>query len=573
MNRMKFYFYTNMNMMFDFLARNIIAPEPIVKDIKGYRTIATASDHFLFVTHKKLNRKSREQGITDPLVCPVTLELSEPQEKDGKAVLVSKCDTGLEYKLASLREYDEKKHIGAYLIGEIPLSRVEKIYFDTQDDQDRFFRPSPDYWYPTDKFALLPEDFAEEFTIEPEEDKIIEVIEASDLKEEDIIPSLRRREKKRAALLNFVNGTKKWQYDRYVFNIDDSLQRLLQLKDEDVAAVLPHYAEVKGKGNNEDICLAGELSKPSKEINQIIYNVALETLIDQPYDTQRPPEQISKLLNDLCDTITSGNNPPKEAASVRRSIAEIEKLITDASNKAPEEIMADISEDIDVLKALLFVAKNPDRYDMFLESLDAYHADLITRRRAAVLWGALNGLYGMPGEDFNKDNQLLWQFIEAHVYNHEETVKPSLHVETPDTALIKGVVLGITLKEERIVTAGEIREAILATPKEKLTDTFYGKLLDAAIAEAGSKKKAENRGYSHRIASIPLPEIKKGDELNASIRKDLERLIKDCKSPVPNEQKLFTDYVENESKFASVFDMDQSYWKSAFKIAPEKKNA
>ena len=244
---MKFYFYTNKNIMFDFLARNIIAPDLIVKDIKKYRTISTASDYFLFITHKKLDRKSREQGIAAPeFVYPVTLELSEIQENDGQAVLVSKNDTDLEYNLAPLTEYDAQIHIGAYLIGEIPLSRVDRIYFDTQDDQDMFSRPSPDYWYPTNKFALLPKDFNEELTLDLEEDKILKVI---GLPKEETIASFRSREKQRAALLNFVNATKKWQYDKYVFNIDSSLQQLFGLKDDDIVAALPHYVDVKNRGN------------------------------------------------------------------------------------------------------------------------------------------------------------------------------------------------------------------------------------------------------------------------------------------------------------------------------------
>ena len=66
---MKFYFYTNKNIMFDFLGRNIIAPDTVVRDIKQYRTIATASDYFLFVTHMRLDRRSREQGIGETACC------------------------------------------------------------------------------------------------------------------------------------------------------------------------------------------------------------------------------------------------------------------------------------------------------------------------------------------------------------------------------------------------------------------------------------------------------------------------------------------------------------------------
>ena len=568
---MKFYFYTNKNVLFDFLGRNIIAPDPIVKDIKRYRTIATASDFFLFITHKKLDRKSREQGIAEPeFVYPVTLGLTEVQENDGRAVLVSKSETALDYILAPISEYDAEKHIGAYLIGEIPLSRVEKIYFDTQDDQDMFSRPSPDYWYPENKYAILPNDFNEELVIELQEDKILET---SGFSKDELIASFRSREKHRAAILNFVNGTKKWQHDKYVFNMDDSLQQLFGLKDEDIASALPHYAEVKDKGNVEYICLVGETEEQGTEFNQKIYNYVREALIRQPYNTQKQPELIMEILNVLCEKVTAECKSPVEVNIVRQSFVEIEKMISDDSNKGPEEIMAAIPEPIDVLKALLLVVKNPNRYEVFLEALDVYHVDLLTKRRAAVLWGMLNGLYGMPGEDFNKDNQSLWQFIEAFVYGREKQIVSTLAISAPDSLLKNGAVLGIRLKEECIVTAGEIRKAILATPKEKLTSTFYYKLLEAAEVEAGSKKKAENKGYAHNVASLSLPEIKKGDELNATVRKVLEQLVKDCKSSVPNERKLFTDYVENESKFAFVFDMDQGYWKRAFKIVAETKNA
>lgn len=568
---MKFYFYTNKNIMFDFLGRNIIAPDTVVRDIKQYRTIATASDYFLFVTHMRLDRRSREQGIGETdFVYPVALELSDLQADDGQAVLVSKTKSGIEYTLKKLSEYDPKTCIGAYLIGEIPLSRIEKIYFDTQDDQDMFSRPSPDYWYPTNKYGLLPEDFSEKLTLKLDEERILE---ASGLSVDDMIKCFREREKHRAAILNLINGTKKWQHDQYLFNIDDRMQKLLGLKDKDISTALPHYVKVKDKGIVEYLCLAGETQEHSQEFNQKIYNHIWTTLVLQAYNNQKQPELIVEILHSLRNKIVAECKSKKEATIIQQLIGEIEKLISDSTNKSPEEIMASIPEPIDVLKALMFVVKNPNRYDLFLEALDAYHADQLTKRRAAILWGALNGLYGMPGENHNKDNQQLWQFIEAFVLEKASRMQPSLSVKMPNVRLEKKTVLGITLEEERIITAEEIRRTILDIPKEKIPNIVYSKLLEAAEIDAGSKKKAENRGYTHIVASIDLPQIKKGDILNASKKKILEQLIKDCKNPVPNREKLFVDYVEDQGKFVSVFDRDPDFWKKMIKTAPEKKNA
>ncbi len=567
---MKLYIYINKNILFDFLSRNIIAPDCIVKDLKGYRTISTASDCFLFATHKKLSRKSREKGIGEPdFVCPITLELSDSSEFDGKAVIVSDKNGELEYSFPKLSEYDENKHIGAYLIGEIPISRVQKIYFDTKEDQDIFYRPSPDYWYPTDKYDSLPEDFTEEFSIEPDEDKILA---ASGLSKEEIISSILSREKYRAGLLNLVDGTMKWQYGKYLFNIDSSMQQLFGLADSDVGAILPHYIEGKGKDNAESICLIGDDKEQQTNVNQIIYNTISDVLILQPYNTQKQPDYIASIIETISGKIAVDTKSPDEASSACKCIDEIREMVLDTSKKIPDEILSSVPESMDVLKALLFVVKNPNRYDIFINSLDAYHADILTKRRAMILWGMLNGLYGMPGEKFNKDNQKLWQFIEAYVLKNNCDSKVSITAEMPDVKLKDSKVLGVQLNEERIVTATEVRELILANKKMNFSPAFYSKLLKACVMELGSKKKAENKGYTHSIASIGLTEIKPGMEINFNMKKVLEQLLKDCKSPVPNKEKLFTDYVTDEKKFEQVFRIDQAYWKKVYTELSEKKS-
>ena len=371
---MKLYLYINKNILFDFLSRNIIAPDCVVKDLKGYRTISTASDYFLFATHKKLDRKSREEGIAEPdFVCSITLELSDLGEADGQAVLVSDKNGELEYSLSRLSEYDENKHIGACLIGEIPISRIQKIYFDTKEDQVAFYRPSPDYWYPTNKYDLLSDDFAEEFSVELDEDKIIV---ACGLSKEEIMASISTREKQRAGVLNFIDGTKKWQYRKYLFNIDNRMQKLFGLADSDVGKVLPHYVTEKGKGNDESLCLVGETNEQSDEINQTVYDTICETLRTQPYNTQKQPDYLAGLLDIISEEIAKKITSKEELSTIHKNIDEIRKMVLVTSKKLPDEILSSISEPMDVLKALLFVVKNANRYDIFLDSLEAYHADV-----------------------------------------------------------------------------------------------------------------------------------------------------------------------------------------------------
>ena len=202
--------------MFDFLSRNIIAPDSVVEDKKGIKTISTRSRDLLFVTHKKLNRKTREEGITDSFICPITIEISDVSDKDGEAILIHQKDGNVEYRLAKLSEYNTDINVGAYVIGEIPFSRVNRILFNSNDDIDMFNRPSDDYWYPSDKFGILnEEEFTDDFTIVIDEEK---ALSDCGLNANDILHGIVKREKQRAAILDFVDATRKWVYGKYEFS-------------------------------------------------------------------------------------------------------------------------------------------------------------------------------------------------------------------------------------------------------------------------------------------------------------------------------------------------------------------
>lgn len=557
---MKLYFYTNKNVMFDYLGRSVIAPNSIVKDLKGYRTIGTKLDDFLFVTHKKLARQAREKGIAEPEhVCPITVEISDPLAEDGDAILVSRVEEKNEFVFDKLINYDPEKHLGAFLLGEIPFSRIAKILFDTQDDMDTFFRVSPDYWYPTELYGLLPEDFCDAFDLEVTEENLVEGLE---IVPGEVINEIRRREKKRAAVLNAVNGTSDWEYGDYGFNIDYYIQQLLGLSDEEIASTLPHYLESREKGVEEHLRLLENKVDETGDLNQLIYNTMYEEFEKAVLEDVKQISFAESQLDSISD-ILSQSEEDQRGVDINHYILDIKGLVTYSADKTPESILSEIPEEVDSLKALLFVLKNPARYDMFLESLNVYSADQLTKRRAMTLWGALNGLYGMPGEGHNKDNLSLWHFIEAYCSKDDPTI--TLSIPMPDVQLKDGNILGIDLKERQLISADDVRRLIVNAPEKYLDVEAFKALLDIAIKECGSRKKAENKGYLHSVASVSIPEIKAGDELSDAIRNLLSQLLKDSKVKSPNKEKLYRDYIYPADKFTKVFNSDPNYWKSVYK--------
>ena len=558
---MKFYLYVNKNNVFDYLSRNIIASSEVVQDIKNYRTIGNKLDYFLFITHKKLNRMCREKGIADvEMVCPMTLEISDIQEMDGKAVLISINENNPEYQYDSLSNYDSEKHVGACVVGEIPFSRIEKIYFDSLEDMEMFNRPSPDYWYPKEKYELLPSDFSDELELDLNEEKILETC---GLIKEDIISEIQQRERYRAALLNFVNGSLNWQYGKYIFSFDNCFQQLFGLSDESLNTLLPHYLDMKDRDNVEYLSLIPNTYEKSPEFDQVIYDKTFDIFSQNVFNKSRQPKDVSELLEIIKNDLKASIEKETDYTFLSDRIEDIEGLILDSNNLSPEEIMANIPEAIDVLKAIIFVAKNSTNYNDFLESLKAYHVDNITKRRAMTLWGALNGLYGMPGEGFNKDNNEIWTFIESLSFERFDST--SVRVKKPLVTIENGKVFNIEIKEEEIITAEEIRSLILSQSTDKLHDVFYEKLLEVAKRLCGSDKKAEVKGYIIHTASADLNEIKRGDLLNADSKKILEQLLKDYKKSCPNKELLYKDFVENPSNFEQVFESDKEYWKKVYR--------
>ncbi len=137
---MLLYLYTSKNSVFSYLSRNLIAPASVVPDRLGIHTVGLLNEDFLFVTHKKLNVDNRNYGIADPDIAnPVTLAIEiDSRQENNSCILVSEDSGSIKTEIATWKAYDIGKHIGAYLLGEIPLSLVKTIYFENKNNRKSF---------------------------------------------------------------------------------------------------------------------------------------------------------------------------------------------------------------------------------------------------------------------------------------------------------------------------------------------------------------------------------------------------------------------------------------------------
>ena len=562
---MDFFLYSNKNALFNYLSRNLIAGNSIVPEIKGCRTISTQCEHFLFVTHKCLSRASRILGIPSPQeVHPVTLKLDVTTEflGDCRIVLVKKTEESYKCFRGNWSNYNREEHIGAFIIGTLPLSCVDKYLFDDENERDSFYRPSPDYWYPQNKFGVLPvAEFNEELAVNISED---DLLQQTNLDVKDITSRIRSLEKRQAALLLFVHATQTWRYGKYRLNMDHFLQEILEIHDDDIVKSIPKYATIKSIDNNETLSLLSVIAadKNEKSLNQRLYDCIFDLFSAEIFNKPHPREYFFDCFERIENIV--GTETPN-ASAISKSLSYIRSLIDGNSKELVEDIIISIPGSADVLKAVLFVARDPNDFDHFMTSLKKYRLDVVSARRACVLWGALNGLRGTPGEGFNKDNQIMWQFVEWYTARNISDNEFSFVTRKPIVFSPPNEVLGISLWSEEDLSFEDIYAQINGH-EFKFSEEDYKKIVKAAQKKLGRKKFDDD--YMQLIASFNYPTIKIGDPIPSEVTSDV---LKANKSPKLNKEKLLHDWIESKPNCEFTVNESFDYWKTrCLKLQGEK---
>ncbi len=561
-----------------FFSRNLVAPRSILSGVPySSPPLSFLLPNALFVTHLSVSPGNRNlgDGLASGMRFPVTLEVQTPKTSDSShpILLVEKHGREeLSIKLGVWRDYDKKKHIGAFLLGEIPLSLVKAIWFESDEDAERFPNPSPDFWFPKEKIKVFKKTFVGP---SPFGDKgaIPEMPAEAEAQLQSAEERLRAREKCRAAMLLFTHGTRDWSIGDWKTGADRALQRFTALGDAIFEKAIPGWTNLAQNATDSAVLPWERIPKESESGPDRLYRAAFAFLAKQSYrvgggGARTAAEMVSE-LRAIADEDPSFSG---ELNAVARFLASP----TDGPNLP--QLLADLSSTAPICTALLMLSRTPNDVGELVKSIEVYRVGQYAARQSLVLWGALNGLHGVPGKGFGKDNETLWSFVEA---------KAAACVEDPDVSLLPAAPAAkFILKGKRILDSHDLRKdeiirgmAVFELLKKlseqwnKAPDWIAEKVQAELVAEGGAT--ALDAYSSLDIAKFLKEVIKsaKGTVSRAGWADFADKLRQRGFAALSiDTAKLCRDCLGDKERFARLWRADRAFWEDAYrKLRPKSK--
>ena len=564
----KLYLYIDNFSFSDYYSANCIACEAFMPNKKGAKTLSRNTQNFLFLTHKKIEEKSRKRGISDSLTCwPVVLEFDFEENRviSAPVVFVTEAENGCSLTCGDLKDYDAEKYLGCYVYTTLPFSSVSKILFENETqiaDSDKSM--FPDFMWRADIVDILNKDaFAEDFELRFDDDAILQSLTTIEAPVKVAFPA----NKYLSAILQFIDGTKEWKSGKYQASFDSVLQEYFDIKTDTIRKILSAknmpVPDELFQGSSEHLNLIPEnFDNGTESDEQQLYNTIVQAFLSNTNKCE--PNTVHELLIKIKENLNDTTDE-KNAEQISKIIDSIEGCFLNSIGCTVDNIIQNIvstySKD-SVLIALLFVIKNPEEYEKFVRSLSLYRADSITTRRAMVLWGFLNGSRGIPVRMTGRDNIVLWSFIEwkfAEISNSLwKFTKPMATEDLP---------CGIAINSEEIITFEEVYD-FLISHRSAITNQFLKEIYNAA--KNMDRKLSKTDPYCEYIltdnnfySKLPHPKdslkpISKA-ELNA-INKSFAKKYKELMSviqnnPVMNYDGIYQNLVSKKPSFKKIWDL------------------
>ncbi len=147
----KLFVYCSNNQAYHALISNSIVAKAMMKADFRSDTASFMSENFVYISKYRLSESVAINGISDAYY-PIALEVSFEQEsKEIPAILVNVDVDGnasLSEKTTLDSAFEDEACIGAFICGELPITYVSRIMFDSDDKKVSFKKSSLDLWFP-----------------------------------------------------------------------------------------------------------------------------------------------------------------------------------------------------------------------------------------------------------------------------------------------------------------------------------------------------------------------------------------------------------------------------------------
>lgn len=552
---MKLYFYCSSGSLLEYFTMNKIVCNDYLsrKNRKIINSLGLSSSKFLFLTNKKLLSEKRMTGFDkDFMEIPAILEISVSEE-DAKLfpviVLDDKGETAKDFIMLSDLS---KSYTGIFVLGEISFTYVSRIIFENDNVRDDIYRPSQDLYFPEHLYTVVDNTFDEDCNV----DLIMAAGEELDKKYDglDVGAIVSKRNKFTSIVLNMILETKAWPFGlRHKANFDDITAGLLGITDKLDDITGGQYSRLKDEEYKDWIL--ERINDPEDTSSLAVF---LRVMIGQlipltttsfakaDFDNVRNAvyEEVSKIYND------------NQLRMLLNKVDAIEKLVYGSTDTSLEKMLADMPEQLHVLKALTFFLRAPQSALKLADGLATYRAEPDVCRYAWIMFSALNGIEPIPAEKKGL----------SHVMRIAETkaielcpVEHMIRKVSEDNNLSGSFDLMI----EEQVTAALVRKLLLS-------EEYINRIPD--IIKAFAANRVLSKGFKekkYKIIKNPfLGELPQSDYLSQLEVEDfiakLQSLTKKSKVQYDVE-KFLADYIEDEKTFDVLYKKDEDFWRRLYK--------
>lgn len=221
---MRFYLNSNTNQIYSALTNNAVTSFATTTEKLRSRTFSFMSENYIFLT-KGLVPEELRRWKTDDVFFPVTLEMDFSAADKIPAYLVVMEESGavLQDEMTNLKDAPDNT-IGAFICGEIPAAYLSGIFFENEENQVRFRKPSTDLWFPEELYKIIGEEIpAAEPSLTAE--LVAEwsgAVDArlTDEEKEKVAAIVNQRNRYKAIAYFALRETANWQMDDLKSNVD-----------------------------------------------------------------------------------------------------------------------------------------------------------------------------------------------------------------------------------------------------------------------------------------------------------------------------------------------------------------